>query len=171
MPWSFCAGTLPQALRDGSGATKTNLQVSFCFSTTTCLQSFRTRRLSRISFLPVLSWSLSLKQLNRYLDAVWVSTQRAMMKASAALNSWSFHRPPPELWDIKRASRPLGNEVLIAYHATSVHYSEHRFLQPTTIATVLQKQPNARFESLLTSARGRFGIRWIGMRCVVGLLG
>lgn len=86
-----------------------------------------------------------LKQLNRYLDAVWVSTQRL----GESLGGVEFlvvpPAPPPQLWDIKRASRPLGSEVLIAYHATSVHYSEHRFLQPI-IATVLQKRPNARFE-------------------------
>lgn len=86
-----------------------------------------------------------MRKLNRHLDAVWVSTQRL----GESLGGVKFKVVPPApasyLWNIHRAAQPTSNEVLIAYHATSVHYSEHIFLRPI-VTEILQKRSNVRFE-------------------------
>jgi len=86
-----------------------------------------------------------LKKLNQHLDAVWVSTQRL----GESLGGVKFEVVPPapasNLWDVNRTKQPTSNEILIAYHATSIHYREHIFLQPI-VAEILQKRPNTRFE-------------------------
>ncbi|MGQ2917228.1 MULTISPECIES: hypothetical protein [Rhizobium] len=99
-----------------------------------------------------------LKQLNRYLDAVWVSTQRLGESLGGVKFVIVPPAPPPQLWNVKKTSGVPAGEVLIAYHATSVHYSEHRFLQPI-IAKVLQERPHARFEVFADRRAGKIWSR------------
>lgn len=87
---------------------------------------------------------LPLQRLNRYLDFVWVSTPRLARSLDHVSALVLPPSPPRNLWDTPRSIN-TGQDVLIAYHATSVHYSEHMFLRPV-IAKVLVERPQARFE-------------------------
>ena len=85
-----------------------------------------------------------LRRLNRYLDIVWVSTRKLgayLPNVKAVVLPPS---PPESLWKTEHLN-DAHKDVLIAYHATSVHHSEHLFLRPV-IREVLAQRRHARFE-------------------------
>lgn len=86
-----------------------------------------------------------LAELNRYLDAIWVSTPRLGASLGHTETSIVPPAPPPRLWATNWRRSSSNSEVSIAYHATGVHYSEHKFLQPI-IADVMKRRSNIRFE-------------------------
>ena len=105
---------------------------------------------------------LPLHRLNRYLDIVWVSTPR-LAASLAHVNAIVLPPSPPEnLWNtIHRDDEKKG--VLIAYHATSVHQSEHLFLRPI-IEDVLAQRPQAKFEVFADKSAAQI---WRGINRVV----
>lgn len=86
-----------------------------------------------------------LAQLNRHLDAIWVSTPRLAANLGHTETQIVPPAPPPRLWASNLRRGSSNSEVSIAYHATGVHYSEHKFLQPI-VAEAMRKRPNIRFE-------------------------
>lgn len=85
-----------------------------------------------------------LRRLNKFLDVVWVSTPTLATCLPYVKAVVLPPSPPEDLWNT-RHSDDARDDVLIAYHATSVHHSEHLFLQPI-IAEVLAQRPQAKFE-------------------------
>ncbi|KAA3507659.1 hypothetical protein [Agrobacterium rosae] len=105
---------------------------------------------------------LPLRRLNRHLDTVWVSTPK-LAACLADVEAVILPPSPPEnLWRTTRSS-DAGQDILIAYHATSVHYSEHLFLRPV-IADVLARRPQAKFEVFAGKMAARI---WEGMERTV----
>ncbi|NSZ65963.1 hypothetical protein G6L16_014560 [Agrobacterium tumefaciens] len=102
---------------------------------------------------------LLLPRLRRFLDAVWVSTQRLGESLGGVEFEVMPPAPHPKFWCVDRREPSSRDNVLIAYHATGVHYSEHRFLQPV-IAETLKNRPNVHFEVF---ADRRASKVWVGM--------
>ncbi|MDQ1194379.1 hypothetical protein [Agrobacterium sp. SORGH_AS 787] len=100
-----------------------------------------------------------LAQLNRYLDSIWVSTPRLGANLGHTKTLIVPPAPPPKLYARNWHPRSDTSEVSIAYHATGVHQSEHKFLQPI-IADAMKKRPNIRFEVF---ADGRTAKIWKNM--------
>jgi hypothetical protein len=103
-----------------------------------------------------------LRRLNRYLDIVWASTPRLATYLTHVVAIVLPPSPPGSLWKTTHADN-AGDDVLIAYHATSVHHSEHLFLRPI-IAEVLAKRPQAKFEVFAGKSAARI---WQDMERVV----
>lgn len=90
-----------------------------------------------------------LPRLNRLLDIVWASTPHLASRLVEAKAVVLPPAPPKALWvrgldDVDAVGRTNG-EVLIGYHATSVHLEEHRFLRPI-VESILRERPQVRFE-------------------------
>lgn len=107
---------------------------------------------------------LPLHQLNRYLDIVWVSTPRLAASLANVKAIVLPPSPPETLWNTIHRNDEK-KDVLLAYHATSVHHSEHLFLRPI-IEEVLAQRPQAKFE--VFAGKGTKHI-WRGMDRVVVL--
>lgn len=89
-----------------------------------------------------------LQRLSRYLDVVWASTPHLASTLADLDPSVLPPAPPNALWESKKnheQTNELSQEILIAYHATGVHFEEHRFLRPI-IQEVLYRRPQVRFE-------------------------
>lgn len=95
---------------------------------------------------------MPLRRLNRHLDVVWASTPRLAERLKSAQARVLPPAPPESLWNIPHETASgKREELLIAYHATSIHVDEHRFLQPI-IKEILAARPQTRFEVFVGKA-------------------
>ncbi|MDF8358672.1 hypothetical protein [Ensifer adhaerens] len=89
-----------------------------------------------------------LPRLNRHLDIVWASTPHLASRLGEVKAVVLPPAPTKALWIRGQEFDAVGrikDEVLIGYHATSVHLEEHRFLRPI-IAEVLRERQQVQFE-------------------------
>lgn len=100
-----------------------------------------------------------LPKLNRLLDTIWVSTPRLGQNMGCRNLEVVSPAPHHNLWTVDGSIDASRAEVLVAYHATGVHYSEHQFLQPI-VAKAMERRPNIRFEVFADS---RTAAIWEGM--------
>lgn len=85
-----------------------------------------------------------LYRLNRHLDWLWLSTpglKQALGEPGAKVLPPC---PAPRFWQ-GHDGRKQGDAVVIAYHATGIHVSEHRFLRPV-VEQLLALRPEIRVE-------------------------
>lgn len=91
---------------------------------------------------------MPLKRLNRHLDIVWASTPVLAERLKIAKARVLPPAPPQSLWNVDHRDNQdesADDKLLIAYHATSIHVDEHRFLQPI-IESILKAHLHIRFE-------------------------
>ncbi len=125
-----------------------------------------TGREAAIGYRLTLFWLglMPLPRLNRHLDIVWASTPRLAERLQSANARVLPPAPPASLWSVPHQNNSSPErELLIAYHATTVHVDEHRFLQPM-IQEVLASRPNVRFEVFAGKATAHL---WQGMERVL----
>lgn len=112
----------------------------------------------------LLSYSiLPLRALNGLFDEFWVSTNTLIQRLSYA--NPRLLEPAPEienlrpLWPGHPSEDPCA--ILIAYHATAIHFEEHEFLIPI-VTSVLEARPSVRFEVV---ASGKTADVWLELGC------
>ncbi|MBD9652997.1 hypothetical protein IB267_32030 [Ensifer sp. ENS09] len=118
----------------------------------------------RLSLCYLALWPL--RELSRHLDFVWASTPHLASRLADAKAVVLPPAPPKPLWEAggrdEDQHRQSDGDVLIGYHATGVHLTEHQFLRPI-IADVLRERPQARFEVFADRRANRI---WQGLERV-----